>query len=125
VSGASSAPLYPPPAYPPPPSHSVSGASAFHAHHPSSKPPPGDKLPSFMSIGTIYDKDGNKSHSTLVVQIIGLGFLEINKITKKGDDTFKRINEKQINMTFRGNTYPLGSTADADTWTYHFDYLIP
>jgi hypothetical protein len=118
-------PSTPPPHHPPSTSTSVSGASAFRVPPPSSKPHPGDKLPLFMSIGTIYDEYGNKSHSTLVVQIIGLGFLGINQTIKKDDAIFNRINEKQINMTFRGNTYPLGSTADADTWTYHFDYLIP
>ena len=109
---------YAPPATPPP------RASASGAYAP---PPPAPRspdqigpLPPFMELDIVELKNKPK-YKVLIVTDYGIsdGFTK-----EKEGAIFNKINDEQINMTFRGNTYPLKPTANAYQWVYNYDYEV-
>jgi len=80
-------------------------------------------LPSFMELGTVEMKDRPR-YRTLTVNGYDIGYLQPNNILKKDEATFIRVNDEQINMTFRDNVYPLKPTAKTDVWVYNYDFIV-
>jgi hypothetical protein len=79
------------------------------------------RLPLFMSISTVETGD---RHKVLSVTYPNIGYLQPNNILKKDEATFIRVNDKQINMTFRDNVYPLKPTDDVDVWVYKYNFIV-
>ena len=100
------------------------------AYAPPATPPPAPlslqelgPLPSFMELGTV-EIAGTPRYRTLTVTGSDIGELLTNDIIKKGNATFKKISDNQINMTYKGNVYPLKPTWQTYVWVYNFDYYF-
>lgn len=74
-------------------------------------------LPAFMSI---YESNipNAPSFIALVVEWNDLFFLDINKEKNKDGVKFKKIDDKHVDMTFRGNTYSLENNDEPSIWMH-------
>jgi hypothetical protein len=129
------------PSTPPPVSSASYRAPPPASSAPSSTPPASStsakildlqkefpNLPAFMSI---YESNNPNvpQYTALVVELFDLSFLGINEEktrydvndTKKRDGiTFKKINDKQVDMTFKGKKYSLINNGEINIWMHKF-----
>ncbi len=128
---------YYPPSTPPPASsasyRSPTTSSASYRPPPAPSAPPASSasakildlqkkfpnLPAFMSI---YESNNPNAPPfiALVVEWNDLSFLGINKEIDRDNVKFKRINDKQVDMTFRGKKYSLINNGEPSIWIHKF-----
>jgi hypothetical protein len=77
-------------------------------------------LPTFMSIKEIKNPNV-PPYIGLVVEWNDLFFLDTNDTKIRNDIEFKRINDKQVDMTFRGKKYSLINNGDPSIWIHRFN----